>query len=706
MTCASCAHNIESALDGKPGIQKVQVNFASKKAMVEYDKNLVAPENIEKIINSAGYEIEEDDKNVHSHQSTVPGNFIWSAVLSLPIFFEMFYKLKTGIDFFNEDLMMWINLILATIVVFYFGRNFHKVALKQAMKFKAGMDTLVSLGTLSAYSYSLFAFFSGKEGYFETAVIIVTLILLGRYFESLSTGKASEAMKKLLEMESKMARIIENGKEKEVLISEVKLGEIFLVKPGEKIPLDGIVIEGSSNVNESMLTGESMPVLKSAGSSVFGATTNEDGILKVKVTKTQNETMLSEIIKTVEEAQLSKAPIQKLADKISGIFVPIIIIISLITFFFWFFAGGVFSLALVNAISVLVIACPCALGLATPTAIMVGSGKGFSKGILFKSGESFEKIKNISTVVFDKTGTITKGTPEVQKVLVNPEYDFSTEKILKISGSLAKNSQHPISKAIFEYAKEKKAGLTDLDKFEEIRGKGVIAYCLEHKVPVAMGNIKLFEEKNIDTKWAEEILQYKYYRTVVFVAHDNKIIGAISVADDVRDEAEKAMLDLRKMGLRLIIITGDNERVAKEIARTVGIKEVFAEVLPAEKSQEIKKLQAQGEKVLFVGDGINDAPSLIQADLGFAMGGGTDIAKEAGQVILMQNDLEKVVEAIKISKATYRVIKKNLFWAFFYNAVAIPLAAFGFLNPMISAGAMSFSSISVVLNSLRIYRMK
>lgn len=704
MTCASCARNIENAFLGNSAVKEARVNFASKKASVEYAEDLISVSEIKKIINDAGYEIENDIDNACSHQSADFRKVIWSAVLSFPLLVEMFYGIRIEMEILGQDLVMWLHLILGTIVVFYFGRNFHKVALKQALKLKSGMDTLVSMGTLSAYFYSFWAFFNDSEGYLESAVIIVTLILLGRYFESLSTGKASEAMKKLLEMGSKTARIVSGGKEKEIPIAEVKSGEVFMVKPGEKIPLDGEVIEGGSGVDESMLTGESLPVEKLIGSSVFGATINTSGVLKVKVTKTKDETALSEIIRTVEEAQLSKAPIQKLADKISGIFVPIVIMISLVTFFFWLFGGGIFSVALVNAISVLVIACPCALGLATPTAIMVGSGKGFRRGILFKSGESFEKIKNISMVVFDKTGTITKGMPTVQRVIADPKFDFPIEKIIKIAGTLGKNSQHPISRAVFEYANEKKAGFGNFIDFVELQGKGVMAIRAEHRMPLAMGNIKIMEERKLDISWAKEVLEKAHYGTIIFVSHHMDVVGAIFVADDIRDEAKSVVSELKKLKLGVMMISGDNEKTARAVANEIGISSILAGFLPSEKSNRIKELQSQGEKVLFVGDGINDAPSLIQADLGFAMGSGTDIAKEAGQVIIMQNNLCKVVEAVKISKLTYRVIKQNLFWAFAYNVIAIPSAMGGFLSPIIAAGAMSFSSISVVLNSLRIYR--
>jgi len=488
----------------------------------------------------------------------------------------------------------------------------------------------------------------------------------------------------------------------------VKIGDILLVKPSEKIPLDGEIVAGVSSVDESMLTGESLPVEKKLGEKVYGATINQDGVIKIRVTQISEGTVLAQIIKTVEEAQMSKAPIQKLADKISGIFVPIIIIIAFGTFFFWNLFSGNISLSIINAVAVLVIACPCALGLATPTAIMVGTGRGAKKGILFKTGESFERAKKISIVVFDKTGTLTEGKPEVKKIIVNPGENFLEEQVLKIAASLAINSQHPISGAINNYVKEKDIVLARLEEIKEEKGKGLSAKCQEHKTNLLLGNKKLLEDYGVDLTWVENILNEENQTdgSYLFVAHDGKVIGAIVVADKARAEAKKVIEKIKKMKIAIAMITGDSKKTAKIIGKELGIEKIIAEVLPDEKSKEIKKLQEDDEVVIFVGDGINDAPSLVQADLGIAMGSGTDIAKEAGQIILLENNLEKVVEAIEISKITFRTVEQNLFWAFIYNIVTIPLAAFGFLSPTIAAGAMSLSSVSVVLNSLRIYRKR
>ena len=712
MTCSSCAVSNEKELLRAKGILSASVNFATKKAYVEYDADILGEEDVKKIIISNGYQIESDhieeskiSNTKHQIQNTKKA-FLLSAVLSLPLVLEMFFKIRAGKDFLGINLAVWSHLILATVVVFWFGWRFHRMAYLQAKKLRANMDTLVSLGTLAAYFFSLWAIFSGREGYLESAALIITLILLGKYFEAKSTGRAGEAMRKLMELGVKKARVIKDGREEEVNIFEVKVGDIVSVRPGEKIPLDGIVLEGESNVDESMLTGESLPVEKKKYSSVFGATVNQDGLLKIKVTKVGEGTVLAQIVKTVEDAQASKAPIQKLADKISGIFVPVIILIALATFLGWHFSGHALSAALINAVSVLVIACPCALGLATPTAIMVGTGRGAKSGILFKSGESFERAKDISMVVFDKTGTLTKGKPEVISNIQNPISKISEEKLFKIAGSIAKYSEHPSSKAIAEYVRENNIETVEVDNIREMRGMGIVGECAEHKAKLLLGNKKLLEENKIDTQWADEILddEKSGVGTRLFVAHGSEVVGAIIVADEIRNEAKGVIQDLKNMGLKIAMISGDNQKTAAAVAEELGIEKVLAEVLPSGKAAEIKNLQKLGEKIIFVGDGINDAPSLVQADLGIAMGSAQDIAKEAGQIILVQNNLQKVVEAVKISKLTFKTIRQNLFWAFGYNVIAIPLAAAGFLNPVIAAAAMAFSSVSVVANSLRIYR--
>jgi Cu+-exporting ATPase len=745
MSCASCAVSNEKELLKTKGILDATVNFASKKAYIEYDADALTEEHVKQVVIDNGYIVEESGipkhDDIHSNfkvQSFPSGEqaagipqgqalmhtdgdhrheswdtkeklqaFFWSAVFSFPLLIEMFVKLRSGKLLLGIDLVMWLHLALATVVVFWFGFRFHRMAFFQAKKFRANMDTLVSLGTLAAYFYSLWAVFFGKEAYFETAAIIITLILLGKYFEAKSTGQAGEAMRKLLELGVKKARVIRgSNREEEINIDEVKTGDSLRVLPGEKIPLDGIVAEGESNVDESMLTGESLPVEKKKNSPVFGATINQDGVLIIKVTKVGEETVLAQIIRTVEEAQGSKAPIQKLADKIAEIFVPTVIFLAILTFAGWYFLRGDFTLAMINAVAVLVIACPCALGLATPAAIMVGTGRGAKSGILFKSGESFERAKDISMVVFDKTGTLTKGRPEILSIIRNNKSKIAEEKIMKIAGSLARHSEHPLSKAVANYARRKNIEFAEVENIKEERGRGISAVCREHQTQLLLGNIQLLKDKNISTDWAQKILDSDEYKsgTKLFVVHGNDALGAIVIADELRNETKEVIKMFREMGLKMAMITGDNQKVAQHIAKELGIKNVLAEVLPQDKAAEVKKLQQKGEKVVFVGDGINDAPSLVQADLGIAMGSAQDIAKEAGQIILVQNNLKKVPEAISVSKLTFRTIRQNLFWAFGYNIVAIPLAMAGLLNPIIAAGAMAASSVSVVANSLRIYR--
>lgn len=725
MTCASCAINNEKALAKTKGILSANVNFATKKALVKYDEDILDEKRVRQVIKDNGYDVEEAESlklkakshlsEGHKHQSDGSNKewkaFLGSAILSAPLLLEMVYKLRSGIEIAGIDLVMYTHVILATIVVFYFGWRFHKMAWKQAKHLSANMDTLVSLGTLVAYFFSLWLviqkifFHIEQEGYFEAAAIIITLILLGKYFEAKSTAQSGEAMRKLMELGVKKARVVLNGQERDLDISEIKIGDILRVRPSEKIPLDGVVVSGQSSVDEAMLTGESLPVEKTKDSKVFGATINQNGVLDIKVTEIGEGTVLSQIIKTVEEAQGSKAPIQKLADQISGIFVPAIIGIAFLTFLSWWIATGNISLALVNAVAVLVIACPCALGLATPTAIMAGTGRGAKQGILFKNGESFERSKDITMIVFDKTGTLTKGKPEVQKIIANPNASFTAEKILKVAASLAQNSEHPLSRAVSNYAKTRGIILDVAQDIKEEQGKGVMGINAEDKTKIVLGNNKLLSAQNMDTSWAENIQSSDDAKTgtVVFVGYGKKVVGALVIADEIRAESAGVIKKLKVLGVKVAMITGDHLNTAQAVADKLGIDQVLAEVLPSQKSAEIQRLQKQGEKVIFVGDGINDAPSLVQADLGIAVGSATDIAKEAGQIILMHNNLKKVLEAITISKLTFRTIKQNLFWAFFYNVIAIPLAALGFLNPMIAAGAMSFSSVSVVMNSLRIY---
>ncbi|TAK96142.1 copper-translocating P-type ATPase [Patescibacteria group bacterium] len=723
MTCASCAVNNEKALQKSPGIMSAIVNFATKKAYVEYDADVIDEGGVEKVIRENGYDVaspksqaaSDETNSSHEHQQHTHGNedvamswksFLWSAILTAPLLLEMVYKLRLGVDIWGIDLVMYLHVLLASIVVLYFGRRFHRMAWKQAKHFRANMDTLVSMGTLVSYFYSLWLvvekllFDIEQEGYFEAAAIIVTLILLGKYFEAKSTGQAGEAMRKLMELGVKKARISINNEERELNIDEIKIGDVLVVRPSEKIPLDGVVIEGKSSVNESMLTGESLPVEKKEGSQVFGATINAEGVLKIRVTQIGEGTVLSQIVKTVEEAQMSKAPIQKLADEISGIFVPVVILLALGTFGGWYLGTGDFARALINAVAVLVIACPCALGLATPTAIMVGTGRGAKQGVLFKNGESFERSKDITTVVFDKTGTLTRGKPEVHRVYMESEF-------MDIFYGLEKNSEHPLAGAIVNYLKNKGVKPREVEDFKVTSGRGVSGLVDGKKYFV--GNYAFLTENGVAISAAkkdEVRSEEAQARTVAMFASEEKFIGFVSIADEIRDESKRVVGELKKNGLEVAMLTGDNSLTAQAIAGELGITKYFSRLLPADKTKIIKDLQSEGQKIIFVGDGINDAPSLVQADLGIAMGSATDIAKEAGQIVLMQNNLEKVLEAITVSRLTFRTIKQNLFWAFAYNVVAIPLAAFGLLNPAIAAGAMAMSSVSVVGNSLRILRRR
>ena len=614
-------------------------------------------------------------------------------------------SIQLGGNVFGYELGVWVQAILSTFVVFVLGWEFHIGMVKQARAKSANMDTLISIGMLAAILYSVWALTIGeKHLYFETGAVITALILLGRYFEAKSRGQASEAIEKLLQLGAKFARVIENGQEREVTIETVRVGDILLVKPGEKIPVDGKVIRGNSSVDESMLTGESMPVGKKIGEDVFGATININGALEIQATQVGLDTVLAQIVKMVAEAQVKKAPIQKLADKISGIFVPIVLGIAVLTGVGWFITTGNIALSIIPAVAVLVIACPCSLGLATPTAIMVGTGLGAKRGILIKNGEALEKGKKIDVVVFDKTGTLTEGKPAVTDVI--PASSFQTDEVLSLAGSLEKLSEHPLAQAIANAATEKKLLFKTVHEFENLTGRGVRGHMGDDAIVI--GSPRLMKELGI----AIESMQSHIERlegeakTVIAVSKNNEVIGIIAIADTLKADARDAVTKLRAKGIQVVMITGDNKRTADTIAKSVGIEKVFAEVLPGEKAEKVKLLQHDGLSVAFVGDGINDAPALVQADLGVAIGTGTDIAIESANIVLVKGSPLKVVEALELSKLTFRTIKQNMFWAFFYNVAALPLAAFGLLNPMIAAGAMAFSSVSVVGNSLRIKRHK
>ncbi|MFH1427001.1 MAG: heavy metal translocating P-type ATPase [Patescibacteria group bacterium] len=717
MHCASCAVNIKKGLEKHPGIKSAQVNYATQKAQVEYDDKTNLDE-IKKVIKDTGYGvIENQTKNStvdhhHDHHGDKDVNklkykVILAIIFTLPIVIRMFWPWEIPGSIINIPLTSWVLHDLTFIIVFVLGWQFHVTTIKQLKKGQFSMDSLISIGTLTAYFYSTWAMFIGRDLYFESAASITALILLGRYLEAKTRGKASKAMQKLLELGAKKARLITaDNEEVETDINNIKVGNIILVKPGEKISLDGEIIFGQSNVDESMLSGESLPVFKKEGSEVYGATLNKDGVLKIKVTQIGENTVLAEIIKTVEKAQAFNPPIQKLVDRISAIFVPVIIAISILTFLGWIFISGNLAVSIISAVAVLIIACPCALGIATPIAVMVGTSVGARQGILIKDGASFEKAKNIDTIIFDKTGTLTKGEPAVQEIIMNNKSNFTKEKILKIAASLAINSEHPLSKSIVKKANEPSVELVKLINFKEISGQGVAGTCQEHNTHLLLGNKKLFKKYKLEISWLEK-MEEKYKNsggTLIFVSHGKNIAGGFLIADEIKESAKKTIAEIKTMGLEPIMISGDNKNTAQVVADRLEINNFLAEVLPSEKQKEVLKLQQAGKKVVFVGDGINDAPSLVQADLGIAMGAGTDIAKEAGDIILMGNDPIKAVAAIKLSRKTFKTIKQNLFWAFFYNIAAIPLAISGLVSPMIAAAAMSFSSITVIFNSLRIYQ--
>jgi heavy metal translocating P-type ATPase len=590
-------------------------------------------------------------------------------------------------------------------VILGLGWEFHIGMLRQARNAAANMDTLISIGTLAAFFYSLWAMATGHSHlYFETGAVIAALILLGRYFEARSRGQASEAIEKLIDLGAKSAHLISGTAELHIPVEDVRLGDHLLVRPGEKIPLDGKVIRGTSSVDESMLTGESMPVAKTEGDEVFGATLNTSGVLYVQVTRTGKDTTLAQIVKLVAEAQSNKAPIQKLADRVSGIFVPAVLGIAALTALAWFFYAGDLAQSLIPAVAVLVIACPCSLGLATPTAIMVGTGLGARRGILIKNGEALERGRSIEVVVFDKTGTLTEGKPSVAEIVCAA--GATPAELLRIAASVEALSEHPLAQAVVQTARERQLSLAEANEFRNFAGKGVRAR-VEGAV-VLVGSVRHLIESGVSLGEHQAAVAEQEARaqTVIGVAREGKLVGIIAIADTIKADAAEAVAALHRQGVQTVMISGDNRRTAEAIAAQIGVQSVLAEVLPQDKAEQVRLLQDRGKRVAFVGDGINDAPALAQADLGIAIGTGTDVAIEAGNIVLVKGHPLKIIEALALSRITYRTIKQNLFWAFFYNVAAIPLAALGLLNPMVAAGAMALSSVSVVANSLRIKRQK
>jgi len=726
MHCASCVVNIENILKEEKGINSANVNLANQKAYIVFDPNKIDFLKIKNLIESLGYKAEKDDEisleesenKDYKEIQKLKKRFIYSLIFSLPVaYLAMGEMLGFYIPPFLKNYNTLIQFILSTVVILYCF-DIWKYGFKYLIKLRPNMDSLIFIGTAVAYFYSLtilLLLFLGFEIdthiYFESAVLILVFISLGKYLEGLTKGKTTEAIKRLIGLQPKEATVLKDGKEIKISVNEVLVDDIVLVKPGEKIPVDGIIIDGYSAVDEKMITGESIPVEKNVGDNVIGGTINKTGFLKLKATRVGKGTMLSQIIKIVEEAISSKAPIQLLADKISFYFVPAVISVAILAFVIWLFMGQPLAFALTVFVSVLIIACPCALGLATPTAIMMGVGLGAKNGILIKSNKALEISRKVNIIVFDKTGTLTKGEPTVTDIV--PNNNFSKEDILKLSASLEKNSEHPLAEAIFKKAKEEKLELFEVKNFKAIPGYGVVGELNGKKI--ILGTRKLMINNNIDPSFIEEKISLleDQGKTVMILAQDKDIVGIIAVADTLKDYAKEAIEILHQMGKKIAIITGDSKRVAQAIAKILGIDNVLAEVLPQDKANEIKKLQSKGNFVAMVGDGINDAPALAQSDLGIAIGSGTDIAIETGEIVLIKNDLRDVIKAIKLSAYTFKKIKQNLFWAFFYNVLAIPIAAgvlypfFGFLlNPVLAAMAMAFSSVSVVLNSLLMKRYK
>ncbi|MEH7250344.1 heavy metal translocating P-type ATPase [Neobacillus niacini] len=721
MTCAACSTRIEKGLNKLDGVVKANVNLALEKATVEYNGSALTTNDIIKKVENLGYgaHVKEDAKETSDHRQKEikkqTKKFIFSAILSLPLLWAMVGHFSFTSFIWVPEIFMnpWFQLVLATPVQFIIGGQFYIGAYKALKNKSANMDVLVALGTSAAFFYSLYLSIMSLsmdthsvELYYETSAVLITLIILGKLFEAKAKGRSSEAIKKLMGLQAKTATVERNGQEQEIPLEEVIVGDILYIKPGEKIPVDGKIIEGNSAIDESMLTGESVPVDKSIGDEVIGATLNKNGFLKVEAKKVGRDTALAQIIKVVEEAQGSKAPIQRLADKISGIFVPIVVGIAVITFIIWYMwvAPGDFAEALEKMIAVLVIACPCALGLATPTSIMAGSGRAAEYGILFKGGEHLEMTHRITTVVLDKTGTVTNGTPVLTDVFTEGSIDEN--EFLALVASAEKQSEHPLAQAIVQGINEKGIPLKNVTEFEAIPGFGIKA--IVDGKDLLVGTRKLMNKYNVQVTGALAQMDEleKVGKTAMLTAINGQYAGTVAVADTIKETSKAAINRLKEMGLDVIMITGDNHQTALAIAKQAGIDQVIAEVLPEGKADEIKKLQAQAKKVAMVGDGINDAPALAVADIGMAIGTGTDVAMEAADITLIRGDLNSIADAIFMSKKTITNIKQNLFWALAYNSFGIPVAALGFLAPWLAGAAMAFSSVSVVLNALRLQKVK
>lgn len=710
MHCASCALIIEKTLKKTKGVKNANVNFSISRATVEFDENKISDKELVKAIENAGYSasilVKGSDTEKIAREKELDyfkKMTLISLVFALPVFIIAMFMLPV-------PYAPYVLFVLTTPVQLYVGLHFYKGAFSALKNKNANMDSLIAIGTSAAYFYSIYLVFftGGTETYFETSAVLITLVMFGKYLEAIAKGRASDAIRKLMDLAPKKARVIEDGKEIMVDAEDLKVGNIILVKPGESIPVDGTVVEGHSSIDESMITGEPIPVEKTKGSKIVGGTLNKNGVLTMKATKVGSETTLSQIIKLVEDAQAQKAPIQRYADKISSVFVPVVITIAILTFFVWYTVlGKTISFSMILGVSVLVIACPCALGLATPTAIMVGTGKGAKNGILIRNGAVLEKVQKVNVIAFDKTGTITIGKPEIvalKELSGNP---------LEVAYSLEKISEHPLAESFVKYGEKKGLSALKVNRFSAVPGKGVMGKI--NGKGCILGNTKLMQAGKVTIP--EEITSWKNEMenngsTVVMLAVSGKITGAFAISDRIREDSKQAISKLKNMGLKTYMITGDNERVAAAISQQAGIDEYFAEVLPADKAKLITELK-QKHVAAMVGDGINDAPALAESNLGITMGSGTDVAIETGDIILMKNKLSDVVKAVELSKATMGKIKQNLFWALVYNVIGIPIAAGVLyqaydilLTPMIAGGAMALSSVSVVTNSLLLNRAK
>lgn len=740
ISCQACVAKIERKLSKTNGVEKALVNISNNMANIDYNEKEIKASEIMETIEKLGYtprkkeDLKEKDESI-KNEKKLKMELLKSKIVIVLSFFIMYISMghmlgvplpKIFDPMINPNNFVGVQFLL-TLIVMIIARRFYVVGFKQLFKLSPNMDSLIAVGTSSAFLYSVYIsskIISGEihlvhSLYYESAAMIIAFIMLGKYLETLSKGKASEAIKKLINFQAKKANLIRDNQIVEVDIEEISKGDIVFIKPGEKIPVDGIIIEGYSTIDEAMLTGESIPVEKTVNDKIFSGSINKDGILKVSVEATEKETLIHKIAKLVEDAQMTKAPIAKLADKVSLIFVPTVILIAIISSLVWAIAikynfvminERPFEFILTIFISILIIACPCSLGLATPTAIMVATGKGAELGILIKSGEALEKLNTVDTIIFDKTGTLTQGQPKVIDVV--KLFDVSQDEILKIAASLEKNSEHPLGKAIYNEAKDKNLDLYETENFKNIVGQGIIAE-IENK-KYFLGNRKLLIENNIFNFDEEKISEFEQEgKTVILVADSSKLFGFITLADTIRDDSVELIKKLKLEKIKTYMLTGDNEKTAKIIAKQLGIDEIFAEVSPEDKYLKVRELQEKNKKVLMVGDGINDSPALAQADVGMAIGSGTDIAIESAEIVLMGKKMETIITSIKLSQATIKNIKQNLFWAFFYNACGIPIAAGvlyiltgHLLNPMIAGLAMGLSSVSVVTNALRLKKFK